>query len=347
VICKKRRFSIEEKMKVLMELGMPEAFDGQGDHPQKGLLKASAVHAVMAKYGMSRATLFNWRRRLVVFGETGLRDKSPIRVNPPPRISETLKNRVIEISLLHPQWGCKSIAAQLRAEAMPLSAVSVQKVLKEHGRRTREDRGGVEVPRPTGHPAKKKQGAARKSEAKADTPPPEVTELKSKIKLGQYLAQSLRSVRLPGNGESVFVHEVVDLKSSFSAVIVAAHRRLEGLKEVLLPVSERLWKLKEVKSLRVITRGALIDTGLFETYRRFLEARDISANPETRRWLVHWSVADRFHEVFSKQFISKQNSPTHVSTIDLQQRVKTWIKSYNDTPEAWNGGKSPNEVLSG
>jgi transposase len=106
----------------------------------------TSLSVICKRYGISRATLYVWRNRLLSGGLIRLADLPPVRKRLPPRKVEKLKERVLEISHANPAWGCKLISRAMAEEGTPLSVASVQKILNAAGRRTRKDRCGQSGP---------------------------------------------------------------------------------------------------------------------------------------------------------------------------------------------------------
>lgn len=83
--------------------------------------------------GVSKHTLYGWKRRFDEFGPAGLVDQS--RGAPRgSRLSEVTKRTILMLKESHPEWGCQRISDLLaRGPALPVSASTVARVLHEAG----------------------------------------------------------------------------------------------------------------------------------------------------------------------------------------------------------------------
>ena len=83
--------------------------------------------------GVSKHTLYGWKRRFDELGPAGLVDQS--RGAPRiARLSEVAKRTILMLKESHPEWGCQRISDLLaRGPALPVSASTVARVLHEAG----------------------------------------------------------------------------------------------------------------------------------------------------------------------------------------------------------------------
>lgn len=86
-----------------------------------------------ALVGISRHTLYAWKRRFEHEGPAGLVDKAK---GPPrgSRLPDVTKRSILLMKQSNPEWGCQRISDMLaRGPGYPASASAVQKVLKDAG----------------------------------------------------------------------------------------------------------------------------------------------------------------------------------------------------------------------
>lgn len=80
---------------------------------------------------MDRSSFYKWRLRFRVYGFEGLKDLPPVpRSHPQTTPAETLE-RIKELALAHPAYGCNRIEALLTQEGRRVSAVTIQKILNK------------------------------------------------------------------------------------------------------------------------------------------------------------------------------------------------------------------------
>lgn len=86
--------------------------------------------------GVSKHTLYNWKKRFSERGPEGLADQ-PRGAKRGSRLDETTKRAILMMKQDHPDWGGERISAMLlRGPALPASPGAVLRVLKEAGYET-------------------------------------------------------------------------------------------------------------------------------------------------------------------------------------------------------------------
>ncbi|OPZ45900.1 MAG: hypothetical protein BWY94_01033 [Actinobacteria bacterium ADurb.BinA094] len=106
------------------------------------------VTEVAARYGVTRQTVHRWLRRYARYGLAGLASESTRPGSCPHQMRPEVEARIVELRLLHPAWGPRTIAHQLgREEVSPVPGrSSIHRCLLRHRlidpqkrRRKRED----------------------------------------------------------------------------------------------------------------------------------------------------------------------------------------------------------------
>src|SRR5262245_6055039 len=86
-----------------------------------------------ALVGISKFTLFAWKKKFEQDGPAGLMDK-PKGTPAGSRLPELTKRTILMLKQANPDWGCQKISDMLlRGPALPASASAVAKVLHEAG----------------------------------------------------------------------------------------------------------------------------------------------------------------------------------------------------------------------
>src|SRR5215469_11465189 len=86
-----------------------------------------------ALVGISKFSLFAWKKKFEQEGPAGLMDK-PKGTPPGSRLPELTKRTILMLKQANPDWGCQKISDMLvRGPALPASASAVAKVLHEAG----------------------------------------------------------------------------------------------------------------------------------------------------------------------------------------------------------------------
>jgi transposase InsO family protein len=99
------------------------------------VLSGQPVTEVAARHGMSRQTLYVWKRRYDSDGVLGLRDLSRRPRTSPARLAADVEARVCEMRRAHPRWGARRICFELgRGGVTPTpSRATVHRVLVRNG----------------------------------------------------------------------------------------------------------------------------------------------------------------------------------------------------------------------
>src|SRR5262245_55940693 len=83
--------------------------------------------------GLSRHTLYAWKKRFTADGPAGLADK-PKGAPAGSRLPEVTRRTILMLKEAHPDWGCQRISDMLlRGPALPASPTAVARVLHEEG----------------------------------------------------------------------------------------------------------------------------------------------------------------------------------------------------------------------
>jgi transposase len=94
------------------------------------------VHAACRQMGVSRSQFYKWCKREA----EGNGDAKAARRRHPHAIPDVVRERVPELAMEFPEWGCDRIAHYLGLQGQYASPTTVQKILTERGLRTRKDR---------------------------------------------------------------------------------------------------------------------------------------------------------------------------------------------------------------
>lgn len=90
--------------------------------------------------GLDRTSFYEWKRRFQTQGFESLKDLPPIHKRHPQTTPAETVERIKELSLEHPGYGCNRIEAMLSLEGKRVSSITIQKHLNEAGLRSKYDR---------------------------------------------------------------------------------------------------------------------------------------------------------------------------------------------------------------
>ena len=83
--------------------------------------------------GIDRTSFYDWKRRFQLESLDGLKDLPPIAKSHPMTTPVEVVERIVELALKHPAYGCNRLEALLALEGRRLSAITIQKILNDKG----------------------------------------------------------------------------------------------------------------------------------------------------------------------------------------------------------------------
>ncbi len=89
---------------------------------------------------ISRTQFYECKRRFQPHGIEGLKDLLPIPKSHPMTKPKEVRQRIVQMRLSHPAYGCNHISDQLTLEGISLNAPTVQNILNKEGLGTRYER---------------------------------------------------------------------------------------------------------------------------------------------------------------------------------------------------------------
>jgi len=90
--------------------------------------------------GLDRTSFYEWKRRFQTQGFEGLKDRPPIHKSHPQTTPEPVVERIKDLALSHPAYGCNRHEAMLALEGIRVSAITIQKILNDNGLGTKVER---------------------------------------------------------------------------------------------------------------------------------------------------------------------------------------------------------------
>ena len=79
--------------------------------------------------GFSRTQFYEYKRRFQTHGLEGLKDLPPVHHSHPWSTPPEVVERILEMSLAHPGWGCVRLSDQLKLEGISVSSPTIQNIL--------------------------------------------------------------------------------------------------------------------------------------------------------------------------------------------------------------------------
>lgn len=90
--------------------------------------------------GMTRTQFYKYRKRLKKYGLLGLRNLPPVHKSHPQTTPPEIVQRVIQLSLLHADWGCSRLSTCLKEQNISISGPTIQRILSKEGMGSKNER---------------------------------------------------------------------------------------------------------------------------------------------------------------------------------------------------------------
>ncbi len=99
------------------------------------------ITAACRQRGRHRSQFYEDKRHFQTHGLEGLKDLPPIPKSHPMTTRPEVVERILQLSLEHPAWGCVRLCNYLKLQGISVSSPTIQNILTKHGMGTRYDRG--------------------------------------------------------------------------------------------------------------------------------------------------------------------------------------------------------------
>ena len=278
--------------------------------------------------GIDRTSFYDWKRRFQLEGLDGLKDLPPIAKSHPLTTPPEVVERIGELALLHPAYGCNRLEALLALEGRRLSAITIQKILNDKGLGTRHERW---------------LALERKNAEQVIELSPEQAAFLEKLnpcfkerhveseRPGQLLSADTFMVGTPKGIGRVYLHAVVDTYGSYAFGFLHVSKQPEAAVAVLhndvLPFYARL----DLPVQTILTDNGREFCGTERhPYELYLALNDIEhrktrvGSPRTNGFVERFNgtVLDEF-------FRPKMRSQFYESVEALQVDLDAWLHHYN------------------
>lgn len=113
-------------------------------HQRPSLLELAnvlgSVSEACRRRGVSRTRFYEYKRRFQTHGIKGLNGLPPIAKSHPMTTPNEVVEKVLELALEHPGWGCNRVSDWLKLQGISISPPTVQRIWNECGPGSRYDR---------------------------------------------------------------------------------------------------------------------------------------------------------------------------------------------------------------
>jgi len=296
---------------------------------------------------ISRSQFYEYKRRFQTHGLEGLKDLPPIHHSHPWTTTPEVVQRILEVSLQNPAWGCVRLSNQLKLEGTSVSSPTIQNILIKHGMGSKYERLLKLEEEAAGHAIEltpeqvmlieKANPCFRERHVESSRP-------------GELLSQDTFYVgRFKGVGK-VYLHAIVDTYGSYAFGFLYTSKQPEAAVAVVhndvLPFYQ---------DLELPVKAILTDNGRefcgkdSHPYEIYLALNEI----EHRRTKVRRPQTNGFVERFNRTVLDEFLRPAfrtkfYESVEALQDDLDIWLVHYN-TERAHQGyrnmGKRPIDTI--
>lgn len=297
--------------------------------------------------GMDRTSFYEWKRRFQTQGFAGLKDLPPVHKSHPQTTPAETVERLKELALAHPAYGCNRLEALLTLEGRRVSAITIQKILNDQGLGTRYERWL----------ALEQQHAEPASELSAEqlafieklTPCFRERHVESAAPGELLCADTFFVGSLKGIGK-LYLHAVVDSYGSYGFGFLHVSKQPEAAVAVLhndvLPFYEQLGL--EVKA--VLTDNGREFCGRdSHPYELYLELNGIEHRKTRVKSPRTNGFVERFNGTVLDECFRVKLRETFYDTVEaLQADLDAWLVHYNtEQPHLGyrNQGRKPIETI--
>ncbi len=305
------------------------------------------VSEACRRRGISRTQFYEYKRRFQTHGMEGLKDLPPVHKSHPATTPEEVQQRIVEMSLSHPAWGCNRISDQLKLEGVSVSAPTVQNILNKKGIGSRYERwlrleeegpqNEIELSSEQVAFIEKHNPCFRERHVESGRP-------------GELLNQDTFFVgHLKGVGE-VYLHAVVDTYSSFAFGFLYVSKQPEAAVAVLHNEALPFYSEKGLEVKSVLTdNGKEFCGGEGHPYRLYLELNEIEHRTTKVRRPQTNGFVERFNRTVLDEFFREAFRRKLYESVEVLQRdLDGWLSYYNrDRPHQGyrNMGRRPIERI--
>ena len=297
--------------------------------------------------GVSRTQFYEYKRRFQTHGIEGLVDLPPVHHSHPATTPPEVEQRILDISLEHPAWGCNRLCDQLKLEGISISAITIQKLLNRNEMGSRYDRWlkleeqhGQRAIELTGEQVafiEKHNPTFRERHVESNAP-------------GELLCQDTFFVgHLKGVGK-VYLHTVVDAYCSYAFGFLHTSKQSEAAAAVLHNDVLPFYKAKGLPVQAILTDNGREFCGKDDhPFELYLELNDVEhRHTQVRRPQTNGFV-ERFQGTVLDEFFRMAFRTKLYETVEaLQADLDGWLRYYNyERPHQGyrNLGKRPFERI--
>jgi transposase InsO family protein len=296
---------------------------------------------------ISRTQFYEYKRRFQTHGLEGLKDLPPIHKTHPFTTPPETVEKILNLSMEHPAWGCDRLSDQLMLQGIKVSSPTIQDILIKNGMGSRYERlmkleekvleQKIELTAQQVAMIEKANPAFKERHVESNRP-------------GELLSQDTFYVGFLKGVGKVYLHTVVDTYGSYAFGFLHTSKQPEAAVAVLHNDVLPFYQDQNIQVEKILTDNGRefcgTDSHPFEVY---LQLNDIKHKRTKVRKPQTNGFVERFHrtvldEFFRLAFRSKLYESVEVLQVDLD----SWLIYYNTerTHQGYrNRGRRPLDVI--
>ena len=288
----------------------------------------NVTEACCRQRGISRTSFYEYKRRFQTHGLQGLKDLPPIHKSHPMTTPPEVVERILDLSLAHPAWGCDRLSDTMKLEGTYVSGPTIQNILNQNGMGTRYDRwlklegkASEEAMELTGEQVafiEKQNPCFRERHVESSRP-------------GELLNQDTFYVgHLKGVGK-VYLHAVVDTYSSYAFGFLHVSKQPEAAVAVLHNDVLPFYQERSIPVSAVLTDNGREFCGKdTHPYELYLELNDIQHRTSRVRRPQTNGFVERFNRTALDEFFRQAFRQNFYESVEeLQGDLDRWLEHYN------------------
>ena len=286
------------------------------------------ITAACRQRGMHRSQFYEFKRRFQTHGLEGLKDLPPIHKSHPMTTPEEVVERILELSLAHPSWGCVRLSNYLKHQGISVSSPTVQNLLTKNGLASRYDRwlkleekhaaSAIEL---TGEQVAfiEKQNPTFKERHVESRQP------------GELLCQDTFLVGTIKGVGRVYLHAVVDTFSSYAFGFLHTTKLPEAAVALLHNDVLPFYQQKNIPLAAMLTDNGREFCGTpTHPYELYLALNDLEHRRTQVRKPQTNGFVERFNRTVLDEFLREAfRTKLYESVAALQEDLDTWLQYYN------------------
>jgi transposase InsO family protein len=304
--------------------------------------------------GVTRSRFYEYKKRFTAQGLEGLKDLPPIHKSHPQTTPPEVVEKVVQLALAHPAYGCNRLEHLLSLDGIRLSSVTIQKLLNERQLGTRFDRWLALEAKAAQEGLHGHELSAEQTAYLEKLNPQYKERHVESSQPGELLCQDVFFIgHFKGIGK-VYAHTLVDTYGSMAFAFLHTSKQPEAAVSLMHNDVLPFYQKHKVEVGAVLTDNGREFCGSpahpeTHPYELYLQLNDIAHRRTKVRSPQTNGFVERFHRTLQEEFFAvKLRERLYESVEALQCDLDAWLDFYNkERPHLGyrNQGRRPMETF--